>query len=312
MDPVRILHVSDFHFDGSPEQATALREALQRALEHEPDVVVHSGDVTSSGTDAEFARAAEVLELVGSLPLIVVPGNRDVRELALRSADVSAYAHDHDESGESDDDEDVVRWQQTKRSLASSGPMPRAGSLCQPEWNANGTAFARAFGSCNPVLSTTRVCAVGLNTNRKVYANALETARAAFGAAEPGAVRILVGHHPVLGVPDRPWESLEDVARNNGSVLELALQCDVDLICSGHLHRSHTGVAGLDARQVELSMAPTLTLSSRKKDRGFHLIELRSGAPATFQVVRNDDPEALARRQDWIVHRRSSRDLQAK
>jgi 3',5'-cyclic AMP phosphodiesterase CpdA len=294
---VRILHISDFHFDGSDDQAFELERRLAEALGCAPDVVVHTGDVTATGSDDEFGRSAELFAAIAPIPFLVVPGNRDVPELALRFID------------EDDSDPDSEAWQLAKRSLASSGPMPRADALCQPAWRGNHTAFARAFGSCNPVLMGDAVCVVGLNTNRKVYEPALEAARAAFGAAADGVPRVMACHHPVLPVPDRPWESREDTARNNGSVLELALQCEVGLICTGHLHRAHTGIAGLDGRRAHVSMAPTLTFSTRKKDRGFHVVEIEEGQEPRFSPVRSDDPAVLAERRNWIVERRPNRAL---
>jgi 3',5'-cyclic AMP phosphodiesterase CpdA len=66
---------------GATDEAPA---RLRRALDHvaacapQPDVLLLSGDVADHGLDAEYEVAAELLSTV-TVPLVVCPGNHDVR-----------------------------------------------------------------------------------------------------------------------------------------------------------------------------------------------------------------------------------------
>jgi Icc protein len=75
-----VAHLTDCHVG-----ATDAPARLRRALDHlarcdpPPDVVVLSGDVADHGLDAEYAELVGLLADV-RVPLVVCPGNHDVRE----------------------------------------------------------------------------------------------------------------------------------------------------------------------------------------------------------------------------------------
>ena len=79
-----IAQISDTHISPNSEEGPSRRRWLERsvnainALAPQPDVVIHTGDLTHQAGDDEFA---EGLEVVGALtaPLFMVPGNRDER-----------------------------------------------------------------------------------------------------------------------------------------------------------------------------------------------------------------------------------------
>jgi len=93
---VRILHLSDMHFQSSPGSGwdsapvllsvgPAVRELVEAGLE--PDVVAITGDIAYSGTAAEYEMASQWIDnvLLPSLPdafpldrILMVPGNHDV------------------------------------------------------------------------------------------------------------------------------------------------------------------------------------------------------------------------------------------
>lgn len=78
-----IAHLSDTHFGGSPEAARRTRAVLEAlaAFDPRPDVVVVTGDIADHGSAQEYAEAAAVLgEWPGPAPLLLCPGNHDVRE----------------------------------------------------------------------------------------------------------------------------------------------------------------------------------------------------------------------------------------
>lgn len=72
----RLAHLSDPHWGRrwSPGAADALRARL---LDHPPDLVAVSGDLTQRAKPREFAAARRYLDDLG-LPVLAVPGNHDV------------------------------------------------------------------------------------------------------------------------------------------------------------------------------------------------------------------------------------------
>lgn len=75
---MRILHLSDFHFDGSRELVRSLTRMVDVATGLQPDVVVVTGDLSANGQADELAAVAQELERFGSVPRLVLPGNRDL------------------------------------------------------------------------------------------------------------------------------------------------------------------------------------------------------------------------------------------
>ena len=80
-----VAHVSDTHF-GGPDQARVRAEAVLAhllAMDPLPDLLVVTGDVADHGLPAEYAEARDVLR-AWTGPMIVGPGNHDVREAFAR------------------------------------------------------------------------------------------------------------------------------------------------------------------------------------------------------------------------------------
>ena len=84
-----IAHLSDTHISAPGQKTCAVAEMdahLRRCVESlntmvpRPDVVLLSGDVTHGGTEAETHHAAEILSRL-AMPLFIVPGNHDDREI---------------------------------------------------------------------------------------------------------------------------------------------------------------------------------------------------------------------------------------
>lgn len=92
-----LAQISDTHLAaaGAADPVYAARaEDLRRCvadinrLEPRPDVVIHTGDITHRGREADFAFARALLAAL-AMPLYVIPGNRDGR-----AGLVSAFAAD--------------------------------------------------------------------------------------------------------------------------------------------------------------------------------------------------------------------------
>ena len=85
-----IAQISDSHIDPESEMLEDRLRNLRRVvddingLDAQPDIVIHTGDVTHNGTQEKYDLALEVL---GNLkaPLHVCPGNRDDRALIVKN-----------------------------------------------------------------------------------------------------------------------------------------------------------------------------------------------------------------------------------
>jgi len=72
---MKIAHISDLHFGcAAPEVREKLKSAL---IERAVDLVIASGDITQSATDAEFADAQAFFASL-PMPVFCVPGNHDL------------------------------------------------------------------------------------------------------------------------------------------------------------------------------------------------------------------------------------------
>lgn len=77
---VVIAHFSDIHIDGE-ERSVGRAERVVRYLAGLPvsvDVVIVTGDIADHGTEAEYERVRELINL--PVPVLLCPGNHDARE----------------------------------------------------------------------------------------------------------------------------------------------------------------------------------------------------------------------------------------
>ncbi|MFF5809234.1 metallophosphoesterase [Streptomyces sp. NPDC012746] len=75
-----IAHLSDIHLDGAGRAADRTRAVMEYldGLPYDLDAVLVSGDIADHGSPAEYEEAAKLLR--SRHPLVVCPGNHDVRE----------------------------------------------------------------------------------------------------------------------------------------------------------------------------------------------------------------------------------------
>ena len=203
-----------------------------------PDLVVVSGDLTQRARRNEFRQAAAFLKLLHP-PLLVVPGNHDV-------------------------------------------PMFNIPARLLTPFAGYQTHIAEAL---EPVFDDPEMLVVGLNSVRTVLfsdegrlnVSQADRAAARLRLAEPGAMKIVVTHHPF----DAPQGSRQDkmIGRSRMAMEKLAA-AGTDIFLAGHLHVSHVGgtatryqIAGHSALLVQAG-----TMSTRER-----------GEPNSFNVIRIDD-----------------------
>jgi 3',5'-cyclic AMP phosphodiesterase CpdA len=197
-----------------------------------PNVVAISGDFTQHARPEEFERARKFIR---SLPghLILVPGNHDMAFLN--------------------------PWRRVTQRL----------SLYKQY----------ITGNLQPHYSDAEMSIVGLNTSRVAHLRngrirewQVDDMEQVMSVAEPGAVRILVTHHP-FDLPES-YAAAELI----GSTVMKRVVAAVDVLLAGHMHISHAAptairykLAGNSAVFVQAGTA----LSTRSR-----------GEPNSFQVIR--------------------------
>jgi len=215
---MRIAHISDLHF-GHHDQAVSSTLAADLAGQF-PDLVVASGDFTQRGTPAEFEAARSFLDSL-AVPVFAVPGNHDLgRNLVRRFVDPYGLYQQY------------------------------------------------ISGKIEPFLETggaqDRVALAGLNTTRRALADRdwsngsvnqrqLEALAETFGQASPGAIKIVVAHHPLMQ-PQAPTTKPTMAVRRSLMALQAFARIGVRLVLSGHFHLSF--VRKYDPTEIDDGIPP--------------------------------------------------------
>lgn len=229
-----LAHLSDVHFGriAHPGIVDALVDEVNEAR---PDVVVVSGDLTQRARTAQFRAARAMLDAFEP-PVIVVPGNHDVR----------AWWHNPFDR----------LWRSSKRFRKHITPDPT------PSFAVEGLAV---FG-----LNSAHGWTIKGGRIRPEHLAAME----AFFARQPvSAFRVLTLHHHLV-LLDALGD--HDISRGARHALDAAGRAGVDLVLCGHLHTSHVAPVELvppsetdpDGDRLVIASAGTATSSrGRGTDR---------------------------------------------
>jgi len=172
--------------------------------------------------------------------------------------------------------------------------------------------FERIWETTEPTVSSPGLHVVGLNSARPFRHQGGALSRAQLDRAaerlaegEPGALRVAVLHHHLLGAPWRAARK-RPVSRRN-RVLRALLEGGSDLILAGHIHqaavseRHEFSVVGEEARTAVVAIAPGLGQPRPRRlgeARGLHVHEADEDAIVvrTFRLLRGDWTLAAERR----------------
>ena len=262
---MRIVHISDLHFG---HHDTALADGLADDLTSQrPDLVVASGDFTQRGTAAEFRMARAFLDTL-STPVFAVPGNHDVpaKNLVRRMLDP---------------------YRDYRRYISPE---------LQPFVEINGVALAG--------LRTSRRIRAELNwSHGSIGRDQLDDLAQTFAKASPGAVRVVVAHHPLMQ-PETETEKHTRAVKRADLALEAFAGLGVRLVLSGHFHLSFVrryaagSKEGVPTGPREATVAPILvaqassTISTRLR-----------GEPNAYNVIDIDDGIVTVRVREWTEDR---------
>lgn len=234
MSLVRLVHLSDIHITAHPlgwqrrdwlskrftgwlnhrwlGRAARFRCAdavltrfVEQLHEHPPERVIFSGDATALGFEAEFARAAALLDVGGpqALPGLAVPGNHDYYTRAVASAGLFEHY--------------FAPWQAGERIDGARYPFAvRAG----PVW-------LIGVNSCTGNLQP-------WDASGAVDAGQLDRLAKLLQQLNSGP-RIIVTHYPVAVASGRPERRTHGL-RNMQEVVDVAARGGVCLWLHGHRH----------------------------------------------------------------------------
>jgi 3',5'-cyclic AMP phosphodiesterase CpdA len=200
---MRMAHLSDLHFGKHDE---ALAPTLAPELDAQKlDLVVISGDFTQDGSEAEFKIAREFIDTL-TAPVFAVPGNHDVPQINLLRRLISPYAH-------------------YRKYIAPN---------LEPFVEIDGVAI------CG--LRTSRRFSPDMNwSNGFLDRSQLRALEGRLAKASPGAIRVIVAHHPLL-YPETGEPKRQRRVRRADRALEEFSRLGVRLVLSGHFHLSYVRV----------------------------------------------------------------------
>ena len=138
--------------------------------------------------------------------------------------------------------------------------------------------------------------AVGLNSEPDITPRQIEMMVQHFNKGEPGEYRIFCAHHSFLPVPTKKLKP-GDVVPRSADILQTLIELNVDLLCCGHIHRSHVWDLSDGRHRLLCCNAGSLLDTSGKKDNGF----LELTIERDLQIVKR----SLFSRRTEVLYRRS-------
>jgi 3',5'-cyclic AMP phosphodiesterase CpdA len=251
---VKILHTSDLHF-GRPAVAAQLASLRSCITKLKPDAVAVSGDLTQRCASSEFVLARAYLDDIRSIaPVIVIPGNHDVRWIGA-----------------------VARNLGLLRRTAHEFKYSRYHRYISPELNPSLEVPGVVIAGCNTAHGISR----GSLTRRLRDLGVIGHVRhldivkvgEVFAKADPDAARVVMIHHN----PIRGEESGRHGLANTEQALGAFASLGAELVLCGHDHQEAVHAVEKGAPGLVISTAGTI--SNR----------IRAGRPSSFNLVEIDE-----------------------
>lgn len=252
---MKILHVSDLHYKEAPETWTLLKEAARQFQMLRPDIILITGDLTNDGLDEQFQRVKRFIDSLDFCTVLVIPGNRDqtrtVVPAAAERSDLEYFLLTHP---------DPVTM------------LDEIGALEDVNHGRQGKFFEH-FAATEFFYRANGVAAVGLNSEPDITLRQIEMAMQHFNKGPVGEYRIFCAHHSFLPVPTKKLKP-GDVVPRAADILQTLIELNVDLLCCGHIHRSHVWDLSDGRHRLLCCNAGSLLDTSGKKDNGYLEIEI--------------------------------------
>lgn len=237
---MKIIHISDLHF--GTHQGNIVEDASHSINQHNPDLIIISGDFTQIASSEEFIQAQNFLATLKT-PYFCVPGNHDVPQRNLWQRFFSPYnkykQYIHPDL--------CPRFENDMIILAGLNSARRA----LPHWNwANGA------------ISTKQ-----LDYLESVYKNASD--KNSIGIKK---WRICTFHHPVQKMQDMP---LNVTVFGRKRTMAKIQTLGIDLVLTGHVHHASISAHGNDQHEcIYLSASTAMSSRLRQQQNGYNVITL--------------------------------------
>lgn len=254
----RIVHLSDFHFDASPELRRALQSLIDAAIACGPDLVIVTGDLSADGRPDELDEVARQLARFGSIPRVVIPGNRDLEPSVGPPGEARPLPVDSD----------LDYFLALEPALTLGFEDPSAGNVEDVGIDGGAPADPDAvwlaqFGPPTAGYRSRDVHVVAVNSTPRLRSEAIEVAARQMRRAAPGALRVFALHHGLLPVPGRKLRD-GDLTHRAGDVLALLSDLGVDLALHGHVHRAHAWQVSDGRSSIVVASAGALVNDGRR------------------------------------------------
>jgi 3',5'-cyclic AMP phosphodiesterase CpdA len=252
---MRLVHLSDFHFDGSAELREALGSMIETVLDLRPDVVVVTGDLTALGRAVELDAVLGELDRLGDVPRVVIPGNRDLEPSTGPPG----------ESRRLPVDSDLDYFLALEPAMTLGFDDGEAGGPADGQ-DPEGIWIDR-LGSLDSAYADAAVQVVGVNSTPRLRGSELERAAGLIRSASEGALRVVALHHGVLPIPGRKLRD-GDLATRAGDLLALLCDLEVDVVLHGHIHRAHCWQVS-DGRHTLVVASAGALVNDGRRDASF-------------------------------------------
>jgi 3',5'-cyclic AMP phosphodiesterase CpdA len=235
---VELVHLTDTHF-GCADEA-ALKAAARYIEEHKPQAVIITGDISKDGLRVEIEAAIAWMRTLAA-PVMVTPGNHDVPYYNLWGRIVDP-------------------WGRFNR--AATGVRTKAWHT--PDW------------SIVPI-NTARGVQVRLNwAQGAISDHQVKVAAAELQNAAPGALRIIITHHPLDWPNDAP---IHGQTINGQKAQHALVAAGAHMFLSGHLHFASARL--IQERALSITSG---TLSQRVRHEPCAFTAIRRPAPDTIET----------------------------
>lgn len=279
---MKILHVSDIHYRESAENSELLKQAVGQFEQLHPDYILITGDLTRDGRADQFARVRRFIDDLNFCQVLTIPGNRDAARTAVASP---------------------TDYKNLEYYLATH-PDPLS-LLDEMDSQARGTGktkrtdgFFEHFENAEFFYRDSRLAATGLHSTPEITTLQMELAAQHFLNGQPGELRVFCAHHSFLPVPTKKLKPGDTVPRS-ADILQTLIELNVDLLCCGHIHRSHVWDLSDGGHRLLCCNAGSLLDTSGKKDNGYLEIEIEHDLRITKRSLFSQRSEMLYRRPQF-------------
>lgn len=225
---MQLVHLTDLHF--GCEDKAALDAAARYVAEHKPDAVIITGDISKDGLQVELSNACAWMRELEA-PVMLTPGNHDVPYFEMWGR--LAYP-----------------WKRFERAAQGIQTAP---------WHTDKWSVV-------PV-NTARAWQFRLNwAQGEISRGQTAIAAAELQRGQPGALRIVITHHPLDWPNDAPIKGL---TRGGPRALEKLVDAGAELFLAGHLHFAS---ARLYQRKALAVVSGTLSQRVRHEPCAFTVI----------------------------------------